>query len=87
MVPVAPFSVVNLVAGASTLPLKDFMLGTALGMVPGMLVMSLLGAQIADLARNTSWQGVLVLVVVLAAWIALCLGVQFIVTWLSRRRT
>jgi uncharacterized membrane protein YdjX (TVP38/TMEM64 family) len=86
MVPVAPFSIVNLVAGASTLQLKDFLLGTALGMMPGMLVMSLLGAQIADLARNASWQGVVVLVLLLAAWIALCLCVQFVVTWLTRRR-
>ena len=54
MVPIAPFSIVNLVAGASKLSLRDFMLGTVLGMAPGIAVMAALGAQIADLARNAS---------------------------------
>ena len=52
MVPIAPFSVVNLVAGASELSLRDFMLGTLLGMAPGIAVMAVLGAQSADLATN-----------------------------------
>ena len=52
MVPIAPFSVVNLVAGASELSLRDFMLGTVLGMAPGIAVMAALGAQIADLAQK-----------------------------------
>jgi phospholipase D1/2 len=37
MVPVAPFSVVNLVAGASHIGLRDFLLGTFLGLLPGVL--------------------------------------------------
>lgn len=86
MVPIAPFSVVNLVAGASKLSLRDFMLGTILGMAPGIAVMAALGAQIADLARNASWTNVLLLVLAVAAWIALCLGVQFLVTWMAGRR-
>ena len=86
MVPIAPFSVVNLVAGASELSLRDFMLGTVLGMAPGIAVMAALGAQIADLARNASWGNVLLLALAIAAWIALCLGVQFLVTWMAGRR-
>ncbi len=86
MVPIAPFSVVNLVAGASELSLRDFMLGTVLGMAPGIAVMAALGAQIADLARNATWANVLLLALALAAWIALCLGVQFLVTWMAGRR-
>jgi phosphatidylserine/phosphatidylglycerophosphate/cardiolipin synthase-like enzyme/uncharacterized membrane protein YdjX (TVP38/TMEM64 family) len=87
MVPIAPFSIVNLVAGASELSLRDFMLGTILGMAPGIAVMAALGAQIADLARNASWGNVLLLALAIAAWIALCLGVQFLVTWMAGRRT
>jgi phosphatidylserine/phosphatidylglycerophosphate/cardiolipin synthase-like enzyme/uncharacterized membrane protein YdjX (TVP38/TMEM64 family) len=87
MVPIAPFSIVNVVAGASKLSLRDFMLGTALGMAPGIAVMAALGAQIADLARNASLANALLLGVAIAAWIALCLGVQFLVTWLAGRRT
>jgi uncharacterized membrane protein YdjX (TVP38/TMEM64 family) len=35
--PIAPFSVVNLVAGASHIRFRDFFFGTALGMGPGIL--------------------------------------------------
>ncbi|XIA67112.1 VTT domain-containing protein [Bradyrhizobium sp. TZ2] len=87
MVPIAPFSIVNVVAGASKLSLRDFMLGTALGMAPGITAMAALGAQIADLARNASWTNALLLGLAIIAWIAVCLGVQFLVTWLAGRRT
>jgi uncharacterized membrane protein YdjX (TVP38/TMEM64 family) len=87
MVPIAPFSIVNVVAGASKLSLRDFMIGTALGMAPGIAAMAALGAQIADLARNASWTNALLLGVAIVAWIAVCLGVQFLVTWLAGRRT
>lgn len=38
LVPVAPFSIVNLLAGASHVPLRAFLLGTALGMGPGIVL-------------------------------------------------
>ena len=81
------FSIVNVVAGASKLSLRDFILGTALGMAPGIAVMAALGAQIADLARNASWTNALLLALAILAWIALCLCVQFLVTWWTGRRT
>lgn len=40
LVPVAPFVVVNAVAGASRISLRDFALGTLLGMAPGMLALA-----------------------------------------------
>jgi uncharacterized membrane protein YdjX (TVP38/TMEM64 family) len=40
VVPVAPFTVVNLVAGASHIRFRDFFLGTLLGMGPGMLALT-----------------------------------------------
>lgn len=41
MVPVAPFAVFNLVAGASHLGFGQFMLGTALGLAPGLAAITL----------------------------------------------
>ncbi len=38
LLPIAPFSVVNAVAGASHIRMRDFMVGTAIGMAPGILV-------------------------------------------------
>ncbi len=87
MVPIAPFSLVNLLAGASELRLTDFLIGTLLGMAPGIITMAALGAQIAELAQNASlsnaiWFGLTVLL-----WLAVCLAVQFVVTWWSGRRS
>jgi len=41
MLPIAPFSVVNVVAGASHLRFGDFILGTLIGLVPGVVTLSL----------------------------------------------
>lgn len=38
LLPVAPFAIVNMVAGTSHIRFKDFILGTALGMAPGSLL-------------------------------------------------
>ncbi|QIO34010.1 VTT domain-containing protein [Bradyrhizobium sp. 1(2017)] len=86
MIPIAPFSVVNVVAGASTLPLRDFMAGTLLGMMPGILAMAVLGAQIADLARNASWSNISLLALAFLGWLGVCAGAQFVATWLAGRR-
>ena len=37
IVPVAPYSIVNVVAGASHIGLRDFLLGTLIGLLPGVL--------------------------------------------------
>ena len=86
MIPIAPFSLVNVVAGASTLPLRDFLVGTLLGMMPGILAMAVLGAQIADLARNASWNNFLLLALAFLGWLCICAGAQFVATWLAGRR-
>jgi uncharacterized membrane protein YdjX (TVP38/TMEM64 family) len=41
LLPIAPFSVVNVVAGASHIGWRDFLLGTAIGLLPGVLLISL----------------------------------------------
>jgi uncharacterized membrane protein YdjX (TVP38/TMEM64 family) len=38
LLPVAPYSIVNAVVGASHIRLRDFLLGTAFGMAPGIAV-------------------------------------------------
>jgi uncharacterized membrane protein YdjX (TVP38/TMEM64 family) len=87
MVPIAPFSLVNLLAGASQLRLRDFLIGTILGMAPGIITMAALGSQIADFAKNASWSNALLLGLTIVLWIAVCLAVQFVVTWWSGRRS
>jgi len=40
MLPIAPFSIVNVVAGASHIRWSDFLLGTVIGLVPGVVTMT-----------------------------------------------
>ncbi|MGH0030288.1 MAG: VTT domain-containing protein [Myxococcota bacterium] len=54
VVPVAPFAVVNLVAGASRMSLRDFLAGTLVGMAPGSATLAFFGESAAALARDPS---------------------------------
>ena len=46
MIPVAPFTLVNVVAGASRIGFRDFMLGTVFGMLPGLAAVTLFSDQL-----------------------------------------
>jgi uncharacterized membrane protein YdjX (TVP38/TMEM64 family) len=76
LVPIAPFTVVNLVAGASEIKLGPFIAGTILGMLPGWLVMSALGHQIMRIISGPSATDVALLAGVILLWIVLAGGVQ-----------
>lgn len=86
MVPVAPFTVVNLAAGASRIPFVDYMLGTIVGMLPGLILMSALGYQIFNVLTAPTPLNVSLFVLAVVAWIGASLGIQALVTR-SRRRS
>jgi uncharacterized membrane protein YdjX (TVP38/TMEM64 family) len=75
VVPVAPFMVVNMIAGAAHIRLRDFVLGTCLGMFPGLLVMSVFGDQLEDIIREPKVEtfvvliGLITLIVLLTVWV------------------
>jgi uncharacterized membrane protein YdjX (TVP38/TMEM64 family) len=52
IVPVAPFTVVNLVAGASHIRFRDFAIGSLLGLIPGTLAIALFTDQVAATIRQ-----------------------------------
>lgn len=73
MLPVAPFVVVNLVAGASGVRLRDFLLGSGLVLVPGIALMSLGTGPVMRAIEEPTPGSVLfalgvVLALVLAGW-------------------
>ncbi|WP_342618725.1 VTT domain-containing protein [Rhodoferax sp. GW822-FHT02A01] len=81
MVPVAPFAVINMVAGASHIRLADLLLGTFLGMAPGTLAIALFIEKVLDAIQNpgrTSWLVVVVLLLAIGA------GVWAIRAWWRR---
>jgi phosphatidylserine/phosphatidylglycerophosphate/cardiolipin synthase-like enzyme/uncharacterized membrane protein YdjX (TVP38/TMEM64 family) len=76
LIPIAPFTVVNLVAGASEIRIGAFMAGTILGMLPGWVVMSALGHQLMRIISAPSAMDVALLAGVVIIWVALAGGVQ-----------
>ncbi len=85
LMPVAPFTLVNLVAGAVRIPLLDYTVGTALGLAPGLLLMTALGDRLLRIMTDPSWSDILGFALVLIAWGALSYGLQSLVAWMRRR--
>ena len=52
IVPIAPFSIINLVAGASHLGFRDFLIGTILGLLPGTILISFFVDRIVAAVRH-----------------------------------
>jgi len=86
MVPIAPFTLVNLVAGASKIPLSDYIFGTMIGMAPGIILMSALGYQIYGLITEPTLGNVVMFIAAVLAWIGVTVGVQaLLVRWRSAK--
>ena len=84
VVPVAPFTIINLVAGASHIRFRDFAFGTVLGMMPGILALTVFSDQVvaAIAAPETiRFASLLVLAVVIAA------ATWWLSRWLLRRQS
>ncbi len=54
MLPVAPFSVINIVAGVSRIRFRDFAIGTLIGMTPGILAYAILVDHLKAAVRDPS---------------------------------
>jgi uncharacterized membrane protein YdjX (TVP38/TMEM64 family) len=61
VLPVAPFTVINTIAGASRIPLRTFLVGTALGMAPGIAGMAFFAESILDAIRHPTPAALMVL--------------------------
>jgi uncharacterized membrane protein YdjX (TVP38/TMEM64 family) len=86
LVPVAPFTVVNLVAGASRIRFADYVLGTIIGMAPGLVLMSALGYQIWSIIAQPTLTNILLFILAVLAWLAASMGCQaLLLRWRSGR--
>ena len=80
MVPIAPFTVINLAAGASAIPLFDYIAGTLLGMLPGLIMISAVGNQFARILTSPTPSDLAVLAAAVTGWVGLSIGVQALVS-------
>ena len=84
IVPVAPFTVINVIAGASEIRLRDFAIGNLVGMIPGVFAVAFLADRIVAYLREPSLSGVAIL---FAAVAAVVLALFSLHRWVSRRRS
>ncbi|MGH7231382.1 MAG: VTT domain-containing protein [Nitrospiraceae bacterium] len=82
VLPVAPFTIVNMVAGASHIGFRDFLLGTIIGELPGLVAMSAFFDHVWAAIRHPGPKTFLVLVALAAAIVA---GAWALRRWLSRQ--
>jgi phospholipase D1/2 len=82
IIPVAPFTIVNLVAGASHIRFRDFLLGTAIGILPGLLGMTVFMDRLLETLRHPGPAGIAVMVVVVAGIVGAAVMLR---RWLEKR--
>ena len=80
--PVAPFTVVNLIAGASAIRARDYMLGSLIGMSPGIVLMTLFGDRLGAWLRQPNGANLAVVVGIAALALALAWALK---RWSGRR--
>lgn len=76
LLPIAPFTIVNLVAGASHIGIRDFLLGTVLGMVPGVVLTVTFAHQLVAAIRHPGGPSLAWLVAIGAALVGLSVTLQ-----------
>ena len=62
IVPLAPYAVINMLAGASHIRLRDYVLGTIMGMLPGIVLLTSFFGHLMQIFKDTSTENVLILV-------------------------
>ena len=86
MVPVAPFTMVNMAMGAAGVTQRTFMAGTFIGMLPGTFVLTMLGDRLREAWRDPAPTNVVLVALVIVLWVGLAFALQRLVAWLRNRR-
>jgi uncharacterized membrane protein YdjX (TVP38/TMEM64 family) len=84
-VPIAPFTIVNMLIGASGLPFREFIAGTAIGMLPGIAIFALVGDRAVEVWRNPTPLNVTLIAAAVVLWIGVVLGLQRLMNRYAKR--
>jgi phosphatidylserine/phosphatidylglycerophosphate/cardiolipin synthase-like enzyme/membrane protein DedA with SNARE-associated domain len=82
IIPVAPFSLINLIAGVSAISLRDFFLGTLIGIIPGIAAIAFLADRLTESLRQPDLLSFTILFAVIAVLGAGLVGFR---RWLKQR--
>ncbi len=84
-VPVMPFTLVNMLIGASGVPYRDFTLGTAIGMWPEIAAIAIVGGRATELWTHPTAANVGLAIVAVVVWIAVVVGLQRVMNRRARK--
>ena len=84
VVPVAPFVIINLVAGASHIRFRDFALGTLLGLLPGIIAVALFADGLVHFILDPDIENFALLALLV---LMIALSIFWVRRWLSNRST
>ncbi len=76
LLPLAPFGVVNLVCGASHIRLRDYLIGTLAGILPGILLTTAFAHNLALAIRKPSGETLGVLLIVVLLLLGFAIGIR-----------
>ncbi len=82
VVPIAPYTIINMVAGATHISARSFLIGTGIGMGPGIMAIMIFSGGLEQVLRQPSWSSLaLGLTALLAGGLVLLFGRR----WLTRK--
>jgi uncharacterized membrane protein YdjX (TVP38/TMEM64 family) len=82
IVPIAPYTIVNMVAGSTHISTRSFLIGTSIGMGPGILAIMLFEGGLERAIREPGWLSVAMPII---AVICAVLVLIFFKRWLLNR--
>jgi uncharacterized membrane protein YdjX (TVP38/TMEM64 family) len=86
-VPIAPFTLINVVAGGARVPYLDFLIGTVLGMAPVIAALTILGDRLRGAWEAPTALNISLLALAVVSWFVLACGLQALSNrWLSHAK-
>lgn len=83
-IPMSPFALVSVVAGASDIRFLDYLIGTAIGIMVPVILLTVATEQTSRLLTEPSAMQVAVLAGVIALWIAVAFGAQAVLERIAK---
>ncbi|WP_157981211.1 TVP38/TMEM64 family protein [Aliidiomarina iranensis] len=67
LLPIAPFTLTNVMAGASHIRFRPYLLGSAIGIIPGLALVNFAGSELSKVMQGTDGRSIALSIFILAA--------------------
>lgn len=82
LLPLAPFTLTNILAGASHIRFGPYLIGSAIGIIPGLALVNFAGSQLNAVVQDANEQNIALSIAILVAIILILI---FVPRWLKRK--